>query len=225
MKWFFFVWAFLLISFLLTHVKIIIEYKKSEQNDHIHLELKFLFDLLALKFDIPVLKMTSFLEGAQVKMQASPAGPAENDAEPAQSRGGLFLTPRKVKKGLELINRIKLRAHDVQEVAKFTLSKLKCEKFEWHTRVGVGDAASTAMVTGLFWGVKTTLFGAFAHYIALRTTPRINVVPAYYSTEVDTRFLCIFRYRIGNSIIAVVRILFKLIKGREGIWQNTLFRA
>lgn len=222
MKWFLLVCSVLWISFLLTHVKVIIEYKKSEENDHIHLELQFLFGLIVLKFDLPVLKMTTFLEGASVKMKAS----SETEAtEPAQVQGGFFLSPRKVKKLLEFINRIKLRAHDLQEVAKFTLSKFKCEQFEWYTRVGVGDAASTAMVTGLFWGVKTTLIGVITRYITLRTTPRINVVPAYYSTEVDTRFLCIFRYRIGNSIIAVVRILFKLIKGREGIWQNTLFRA
>ncbi|MEW9671057.1 DUF2953 domain-containing protein [Ammoniphilus sp. 3BR4] len=225
MKWFLLVCAILWILFLLTHVKIVIQYKKSEENDHIHLELQFLFGFIVLKFDIPVLKITSLLEGAPVKMKTSSEASAQEKTEPGQAQGGFFLTPRKVKRFLEFMNQIKLRAHDLQEVAKFVLSKFKCERFEWYTRVGVGDAASTAMVTGLFWGVKTTLVGAITRYIALRTTPRINVVPAYYTTEMDTRFLCIFRYRIGNSIIAVVRILFKLIKGREGIWQNTLFRA
>lgn len=225
MKWFLLVWTTLWIVFLLTNVKIIIEYKKAKENDHIHLELQFLFGLVVFKFDIPVLKLTSLLEGTPVKAQTASDLPAAEDKEPPVAKGGFFLSPRMVRKVLQFLNRLKLRAHDLQEVARFTLSRFRCERFEWYTRVGVGDAAKTGMVTGMFWGVKTTFIGVFTHYISMRATPRINVVPAYHSTEVDTRFLCIFRYRIGNSIIAVVRILFKLIKGREGIWQNTLFRA
>ncbi|WP_134698518.1 DUF2953 domain-containing protein [Ammoniphilus sp. YIM 78166] len=223
MKWFFLIWTTMWISFLLTNVKIIIQYKKRKVDDHIHLELQFLFGLISLKFDIPMINLNSFMEGVPVKTQASSDVPVGR--EPAPAMGGFFLRRQLIKRLLEFLNRLKLRAHDLQEVTRETLSRVRCERLEWYTRVGLGDAATTGMATGLFWGIKTAIIGVMSHYLSMRTTPRMNIVPAFHALEIDTQFTCILRYRIGNTIIAVVRILFKLIKGREGIWQNTLFRA
>lgn len=213
------VMIFLLIYF--TTVRIHIEYKRARENDHIHIKAGIWFGLISLKFNIPLLQLQSLIKGVKGEEEVTPANTKTAGIQKSKFR----LTPREVYRYFHRFYLLRDQVHNLNLIFKQVLKKIRCEQFEWYTRVGVGDAASTGVLTGVIWGIKTTIVGLFSHYVTLRTTPRMNVVPAFQGQNLDTRFSCILRFRIGNAIIAGIRILFKFKKGREGIWQNTLFRA
>lgn len=213
-----FVMIFLLIYF--TTVRIQIEYKRASENDYVHIEAGIWFGLIRLKFNIPLLQLQSLVNGVRGEEEVASATP-----EAPAKKSKFKLTPKEVYRYIRRLYRLRNQVHNLNQIARQTLKKIRCEQFEWYTRVGVGDAASTGVLTGVIWGIKTTFVGLLSRYVTLRTTPRMNVVPAFQGQNLDTRFSCILRLRIGNAIIAGIRILFKFKKGREGIWQNTLFRA
>lgn len=222
MKWALLAAILFLILLFFTNVRISIEYKRAKENDHIHIESKVWFGLITLKFDIPMLQIQSLFQGVKVKHHATVT--PESPPVPKKKKS-FFLTPHLIRRYAHRFHLLKLRVHDFNQILKSLLKHIRCEQFEWYTRVGVGDAAATGVITGLIWGVKTTFIGVFAHYVKLRTIPRLNVVPSFQDSSIDTQFLCIVRFRIGHAIIAGTRILLKLRKGREGIWQSTLFRV
>lgn len=219
-------WILLLVGVLgfiifFTTVKIKIQYKRAKENDHIHIEAGIWFGVITFKFDIPMLQIQSLFHGVKVEEKVAPAPAKAPKAQKAKFR----FTIRDFFRYLHRLYKLRIHVHDFNQIAKKTLKKIRCEQIEWYTRIGVGDAAATGVVTGVVWGVKSTLVGVLSHYLTLRTVPRMNVVPAYRGEDLDTRFSCILRFRIGHAIIAGTRILFKLRKGREGLWQNTPFRV
>lgn len=213
------VMIFLLIYF--TTVKIQIEYKRAKENDHVHIQAGIWFGLIRLKFNIPLLQLQSLIKGVRVEENVTSSTPKDPEIQKRKFR----FTPKEFYRYLKRFYQLRDQVLDLNRIVKQTLKKIRCEQFEWYTRVGVGDAASTGILTGVIWGIKTTFIGIFSQYVTLRTTPRMNVIPAFQGQHLDTQFFCIVRFRIGNAIIAGIRILFKFKKGREGIWQNTLFRA
>ena len=43
-------------------------------------------------------------------------------------------------------------------VRKF-FKKVSVKRFEWHSMIGVGDAAHTGMATGALWAIKGSIVG------------------------------------------------------------------
>jgi hypothetical protein len=223
MKWALLAVILFFILLFFTSVRISIEYKRLNENDHIHIETKIWFGLITLKFDIPLLQIQSLFQGVKVKHHT--AVTPDRPPEPKKKKKSFFLTPHLVRDYIHKFHQLKIRVHDLNQITKSLLRHVHCEQLEWNTRVGVGDAAATGVITGVIWGLKTTFIGIFSHYVRFKTVPHLNVVPAFQDNSIDTQFFCIVRFRIGHAIIAGTRILLKLRKGREGIWQSTLFRA
>jgi len=221
MIWFLVALLILFILIYFSTVRIKIEYKRKKENDMIHIEVKIWFGLITLRYQIPMLQVRSLFDGVKVERKVDPMA---GNTKPV-GRKKFWLTPSIIQRYFQKIRLLRIRVHDLNEIAKKTMKYFICENLQWNTRVGVGDAAATGVVTGLVWGIKTTFLGMVFHFITLKTIPQINVVPAFRSETVDTHFHCILRFKIGHAIIAGTRIMLNLRKGREGRWQSTLFRA
>jgi hypothetical protein len=211
MKWFLLFWLIFWGILLLSNVKIIIRYEKTEKDDDIHIQFNFLFGLIKFTFNIPMVKLTSLINGVKVKGGVGTETPQE---DPALAKKSFLLTPERFKSFLEFISTIKVRVHDMNEITKKTLSKVRCEKLEWSTNIGIGDAAATGVAAGFLWGIKSAFIGLLSHYIALQTSPKINVTPVFKGSIIATRFLVVFKFRLINSTIAISRILFRYLRGR-----------
>lgn len=209
------------IIIMLSNLKLKLEYKRHDENDNIYLEAGLWFGLITFKYNIPLVQLQSLINGVKVEQKIAPS---DADA-PKVHRGRFAITRRKVIRTLQTLLRFHITFFDLMLVAKRILKHVKCEKLEWYTRIGVGDAPATAVITGMVWGVKSMIIGFISNLLILRTIPRLNVVPEYQGSSIDTHFICIVRLRIGHAIIAGTRILYKSRKGREGLWQTTLFRA
>lgn len=86
-------------------------------------------------------------------------------------------------------------------------NKGRFRKFQWETNLGARDAAQTAIMVGLFWGVLGHLHAFLQNRYAFRCRPIFNVVPSFHRKVLDTCFDCIFELKIGHIMLAGLREL------------------
>jgi len=222
MKWFGLIILIILVVILvifLTSIKITVEYKRRKENDRIHLEFSAWWNVIKFKYEIPMVQIQSLVKGVGVKQKTNMGSAAP------LPRKRFRLTPADVRYVLHRFYTLQKQVHDLNEISKKFLKHIYCERLEWYTKVGAGDAAITGLLTGAVWSIQSMVVGLTSNYITFRAVPKMDVVPAFQGKDINTQVHCILKFRIGNVIIAGTRILFKLRKGREGLWQNTLFRA
>jgi hypothetical protein len=68
----------------------------------------------------------------------------------------------------------------------------------WRTRLGTGDALSTALGSGLLWTVKSTFSTLLQQRYRLSQLPQMDVVPEFEAVEFVTDFRCIFHLTLGQ---------------------------
>lgn len=88
------------------------------------------------------------------------------------------------------------------------------ERWEWETRLGTGEAAATALLIPTLWSAKSIAFAVATQWMRIETTPRFQVVPDFERALLELRFLCIFRYRLGEiMLVTLAQIVRKWQKG------------
>ena len=95
------------------------------------------------------------------------------------------------------------------------------KRFEWHTIIGLGDAAHTGMITGAIWAIKGGIIGLISHYIKLKEMPKITVTPHFQAAVIQTEFTCIFQFRIGYAILAGLKLIKFWKGGRPNFKKKT----
>jgi len=213
--------ALLLLLALLffTPLKIKITYNREGANDGLQINVSAWFGLIRYKVKVPKLKLDGSPQGPQLSAELRQNLPGDL----RQKEGGV--TSGMMKEGFAQMMDLLERVHGVRPVIRDMLRHVRIDHLEWHTAIGLGEAAETGALTGVSWSVKGMLLGALSHYVALRTSPRISVAPVWNDKCIRTRFHCILRFMLGYAMIAGIRILLKLRKGREQKWQTTPSRA
>lgn len=88
------------------------------------------------------------------------------------------------------------------------IKHIKCTRFIWKTKLGVGDAAATGIGSGLLWSIKGFLLGLLKRTVDWEDCKvEIDVIPIFNGKAMKTEFDCIFYLRTGYIIIACVRLL------------------
>lgn len=209
--------AILLIIFLLivTPLRIAITYGRMSENDRLSVEVSAWFRLIRYRYEFPAINLKGSEDGPKVtaKMESKTDETWKN------------ITGPKVKKWYHNYQEFLEKVHDLQPIVKKMTSRIRCVDLDWHTTLGTGDAAETGALTGLVWGAKSMLIAFFSHNISFRTIPRVSVEPVWNGKCIRTRFTCILQFRLGHAMIAGIRILFRIRKGREQPWQTTPSRA
>lgn len=101
--------------------------------------------------------------------------------------------------------------------AAFRRALHTCERLEWETRLGTGDAALTALAAGGMWALKGTVYTAFAARIRFTAPPHFAVQPVWDRSGFEMRIDCIFRVRLGEIILAWAC-------GTVHAWRKGVFR-
>lgn len=87
------------------------------------------------------------------------------------------------------------------------MPKVRCDKLEWHTRIGLDNAATTAVATGMIWGLKSPIIGFLMHKMKLRftTTPQCYVTPRYNEFHFTTHLACNLKIRLASLLATILR--------------------
>ncbi|WP_181832956.1 DUF2953 domain-containing protein [Bacillus taeanensis] len=200
-----FIIGVLVLLLFVTKVTITILYVHSRDDDQLVVTFKAWYGLISYTLNVPLIKVedsTSLV----VKSEKS----VNNDTQQEDTQK---FTP------LEMIKKIELFQDFLQDVIGFHkivrsfLKHVSITKFEWKSVVGVNDAALTGMVIGVAWSIKGSLIGLVSTYMNLKAKPQIEVHPAFQTAVSQTRFVCMFSFRIGHAIGAGLKVV-KFWKGR-----------
>lgn len=196
----------LLVVIWFTVIHIRVEYNRVHEDDQLLVEFS-VWRFLRYKKNIPLLNLKD--EGLQYT-ETSKTEAGESIQE-KKNKKKLF-TPQDIYNLKRNIDRWLRRVHDLNQIMKKTLKKVRCDQLEWNTKIGLGDAAATGTFTGVVWGIQSCIVAVIAHYISLRSMPHMNVIPNFQNKWLETRLLLHFRFRVGSGIIAGIHIYFNFIR-------------
>lgn len=89
----------------------------------------------------------------------------------------------------------------------------KCERLDWETRIGTSEAASTALIVGTLWGIKSYAYTVLAREVHFLNPPRFAIHPNWEEAAFKIRILGIFRFRVGEIILAWIGYSVRKWKG------------
>lgn len=197
----------LLVTLVLTKLTVILDYYHGNDNDHLKLEFKIWFGIIKYKKEIPLIKIDDNSPTLVVKGKTK-LGKDEktlNEDEKQIDKKDIFHTLNDAK---ELLQHVVKFHH----IARNFLRKVNVKRVEWHTVIGVGDAAYTAVATGGIWAIKGSIIGIISHYMKLKEMPRMTVTPYFQYRVTQTRFRCMIHFRIGQAMLAGLKLI-KFWKG------------
>ncbi|MFD2446339.1 DUF2953 domain-containing protein [Bacillus sp. CGMCC 1.16607] len=197
----------LIVVIIWTKLTIILDYYHGNDNDHLKVEVKIWFGLIKYKKEIPMIKIDDntpsivFKEKTKVGQDEKTSSEGVTQIKKDDIRR-IFRNARKL-----LQHVVKLHA-----ISRDFLSKVSVKQFEWHSVIGVGDAAYTGMFTGAVWAIKGSMVGMISHYMKLKEMPKMTVMPNFQKAVSQTRLKCIFQFRIGQAMLAGLKLI-KFWKG------------
>lgn len=192
----------LLLIVIFTKIKVYINYQHHNDDDHLIIQFKAWFGLIKYKLEFPLIKIDDNSPTIVVKQDKSNSkqdSPKQKSTK-QYSLEDLLNSIRDVK---ELLKSVVL----LQTIVQKFLKKVAVRKFEWHTVVGLGDAASTGMISGAIWAVKGGVVGIVSNFLKLQAVPVMSVTPQFQHAISQVAVSCMIQFRIGHAILAGIKIL------------------
>lgn len=193
---------FLLVIILITRLTIIFDLYHGNDNDHIKLEFRIWFGIIKYKKEIPLIKVDDN-SPTLVYKEKTKTGKNENTTQDDVYQ----FTSSELQNSMYDTEKILKHVVKLHRIVRNFLRKVSVKQLEWQTAIGVGDAAFTGMATGGIWAIKGSIIGIISHYMKLKEGPKVNVVPFFKHTISQTRFKCIFQFRIGQAMLAGVKMI------------------
>ncbi|SFB17559.1 MULTISPECIES: DUF2953 domain-containing protein [unclassified Bacillus (in: firmicutes)] len=198
---------FLLLVIVVTKISMKVSYQHAKDNDHLKLEFKAWMGLLRYKLDVPLIKFDDNSPTIVVKEKVQ-----KGQQEKTTSEDTKQFSARDLVNGVHDTKEMLVHVFGLHKIIRKFLKKVSVRKIEWQSVVGLGEASHTAMIAGALWAIKGSLLGLISHYFRLKDMPNIVIHPQFQMTISQTRFSCIFEFRIGHAIVVGLK-LFKFWKG------------
>ncbi|UII57977.1 DUF2953 domain-containing protein [Cytobacillus spongiae] len=212
MKWLLVVGIVLLVLLfilVLSKLKISVDYFHGQDNDHLHIVFKIWFGLIRYKIDVPVIKVDEDSPSIVVKEETETEAGTEGTTKKKDTKK---FTPEELLKSFSDMNQLLKHVIGLHRIIRSFLGKVQITELEWHSVIGIGDAAYTGMLTGAFWAVKGSIIGALSHYMKLKKSPKLSITPHFQLPISQTRLTCMIQFRIGHAMLAGIKLV-KFWKG------------
>ncbi|WP_102026772.1 DUF2953 domain-containing protein [Salirhabdus sp. Marseille-P4669] len=86
------------------------------------------------------------------------------------------------------------------------LHKVFVYKLEWDTEIGLKDASSTGITTGVIWGLKGAVIGWMDQVLNVKGAPELSVTPHFHQIVFKTKIHCMFSFKVGQAMYAFMHI-------------------
>ncbi|MBE3595793.1 MAG: DUF2953 domain-containing protein [Hydrogenibacillus sp.] len=97
--------------------------------------------------------------------------------------------------------------------------------FRWRSIVGTGDAAESAILSGLAHQVKTFVWVLLASWTTAERVPELTVKPDFRAPNFTTALDCIAHIRLGDAMLTAIKIAYAMRGRREMSWTIIPSRA
>jgi hypothetical protein len=188
--------AFIVLISMLV-IRIDVDYRRKGGDDRLQVTISALRGLVKVRKTVPALNW---------RPEARSVDVSEDGVREQR------ITLDTIRQSQQQLNRLKERVVHLLDIVKGFLAKVRCEHLQWYTALGTGDAAETGMLIGAAWGLKSTAVGWVSRYVQMKDVPNLAVTPDFYRTRLYTHFHCIVKFRLGEAILAGVKILLHIRK-------------
>lgn len=200
---------------MITKLTVLLEVTHAEDDDNIKIKFSAWFGLLKYTINIPLIKVDDDSPSIIVK---------QKDESPTnkQKKKTTKVTPKKISHSFHDFKLILDRVLNLRKIMVGFLKKITITKFEWHSSIGVGDAAQTGILSGIGWTIKGTLVGMISHFMRMKTKPIYSINPSFQKAMSQTSLVCMFHFRIGHAIVAGLKLLKRWRGGKPKFKSRTL---
>jgi hypothetical protein len=206
-----------LVLLLVTPMYVEVLYKREGKDDRLHVGVRALFGLLKLGYDVPIMALME--RSGAITLRKEPA-----EKMPRGKKGWTTVTVEKFEKWQRQFRRVMDRIGKYKRAMRKLTRTFHIVSFHWRTRFGTGDAAQTATMTGLAWGLKGILGGMLYRYFTVDKRLRYDVRPHFQAKGFYTELTCIIRFWPGKAMMAGLTLVFLWLK--EGMkWRNIRSKA
>lgn len=203
-------------------IQVHVTYSRIHEDDKLHVKLKLLYGLYRFQYAIPLIRFRGLWDGLTVKTDMDNNLQHAADPNPVKhfTKDDIVTFFHKMKEAVH-------HTLGVVDWFKETMALVHCTQLNWTTYIGIGDAADTAITTGLIWGIKSSTLGYLFQFLHLDTKARINVIPMYNQAHFSTEISYTAKIRLGHAVIAGLHLLVRVLRVKGGIkaWQSMLFKA
>ncbi|MFC4599126.1 DUF2953 domain-containing protein [Cohnella hongkongensis] len=202
----------------MSRVKIRIRYSRSGRLDQLVIIVRALFGLFHYQILMPSIFIRSWNVVYRERREGGLAGREKSN------RFSRSLGRRTVRRYIRAYKSVLGSTKRFKQWARRTLKKVECTRWRLDFRVGTGDAASTAVASGLLWTVSGCATGMASHWISFRTSPHGEVKPNYSDSEFTAVWEADFRIRLGTLIWAMLKLGTRTIRIGKAIkaWRSWL---
>ncbi|WP_158602178.1 DUF2953 domain-containing protein [Cohnella endophytica] len=196
---------------LFSRIRVRVRYSRSGKLDQLVIVVQGFYGLFHHQILVPSIVFRDWGVAYSAKREGSLAG------QPGQKKR--IIGKGTITRNVKAYRSIMRSTNKFRKWARQSLKKVECTRWRLDFKVGTGDAASTAFVTGLLWAASGCASGAVGQFLTLKTSPHGSVVPNYSAKEFTIVWEADFRIRLGTALAS----FFKL--GRRTIRLGKALRA
>ena len=209
----------LLLIITITKLKVTIDLKHAQDNDQFKIKFKAWFGLIRYTIDVPLVEVDKESPGIVVE-QEKVVGSETNKAKEKTKK----YSPKEILNGIKDTKELIEHVVGLHKIVRKFLSRVSITKFEWHTNLGMGDAAYTGLLVGLGWSLKGCTIGVISNYMRMKIHPVMSITPFFQQSTSQTQLVCMIQFRIGYAMLAGLRLV-KFWKGGRLHFKNRPFSA
>ncbi|MFS0775676.1 DUF2953 domain-containing protein [Neobacillus sp. 3P2-tot-E-2] len=202
---------------IFSKLTILLNYFHHNDNDELKIQFRIWFGLIRYTINVPLVKIDDNSPSIVVKgsTQMGDSGEKESPTKEGQiTKEGLM---GKFTNAKEIIHHVS----NMNVIVSKFIKRIVIKHFEWHSLVGVGDAAHTGIITGALWTLKGSVVGMLSNFLRLKEMPILSVTPHFQMAILQTHITCIFQFRIGYAILAGLKLIKFWKGGRPNLKMDT----
>lgn len=208
---------------LMSNISIDLMARKKNWDEIVLLDIKFVYGLIRIHYEVPSIVLRSVKQGFQVEDNV-----VTNFFKGHTSSNEQDVNKEKMEIWVTKFHRVLQAVFEFKKWLRQLLKKLSFHRLDWSTNIALSDAAHTATLTGILWAIKSTLVGGLSNHVSLRQRPKLFVVPIFDSPPLfSTEIHCIAKIRCGYAIYAGLILIVRVLKVKGGVrkWLNILFKG
>ncbi|WP_062047748.1 DUF2953 domain-containing protein [Bacillus sp. JCM 19034] len=200
MIWLYVIGGLIVLCLLLFVLKIniSIQYRHEMDDDLFELTV-YIWAMKVYKMSAPLIKFNKETLSLEVEEKQKTA------LKKSKKKG--IITPQDLIDALRTIRDFIQHVIGLHTIVQRFLKKVRIKQLNWHSSVGIEDAAHTAQLAGVVWSLKSVIIGLISHYTRLQDVPKVSVEPRYQMLYSYSKFSCMISFRLGQAIFAGLMVI------------------
>lgn len=212
----------LLLFISLLSLRIRIAYERINQQEKVRIDVHFLLHHIMMEVQQPTKDQEKGLSQLLISGNSS-ISRAETDVEETRDIYIPQVEWQTVRRGWRIVKNFWPALRTAEKAFRRII---RCTKLSWHTRIGWEDAALTGISVGSLWAVKGLAYGTMAGRVQNHTRgPDFSVKPEFQRPIFHTEAVCICSVKVGDIIIAGMKVIPTFWQGVKKQWMTTRFKA